>query len=456
MKEINGQFIMDCCAPDDPNRLDAPEQLVELLRTVGFLPLFSTAIPHFSVEEHVPDGRWWTWDVDDPWEWRHVLASHPEIAYGKFFDRKAGFIHKDWFPVFASYRRNGYDFDALCNDELAPHKWKSAMDQFSLDDNLIGKTLPASAIPDERLKADLQMRTYLIILDFAQKRSKKGLPYGMHHAVLGTPETKWGYDYVISAYDEGTDAAWERIKGHMNNLYPTADEKALWSLLGMRILSTHADLMEPAPTRKAKRVVVEKPAKPKYPDNLVSMIGGIQLPLSDDQVAGLNHVLASLKDREKRILKMRFEQGQAYKEIGIVFGISSGRIQQIASHAIRKLSNPARLSYIKYGLEGITEKRDDVKVIGDDFPVTLMELSTRNINILQREHIGTIGEVCDLIEEPAKLQRLRNLGKGCLGELLVALRRHGIEFEDDSIKSVAEALRQGQKVGIKRIQTPER
>ena len=54
MKDINGQFIMDGCAPDAPDRLDNPEQLVTLLRSVGFLPLFSNAIQGFSVEEHVP------------------------------------------------------------------------------------------------------------------------------------------------------------------------------------------------------------------------------------------------------------------------------------------------------------------------------------------------------------------------------------------------------------------
>ena len=85
MKEINGQFIMDGCAPDDPNRLDTAEQLVALLRAVGFLPLFSNAIPGFSVEGRVPADRWWTDEESDPWAWRHMLADHPEIAYGKFF-----------------------------------------------------------------------------------------------------------------------------------------------------------------------------------------------------------------------------------------------------------------------------------------------------------------------------------------------------------------------------------
>ena len=28
----------------------------------------------------------------DPWAWRQILAQRGHVAYGKFFDRKAGFI----------------------------------------------------------------------------------------------------------------------------------------------------------------------------------------------------------------------------------------------------------------------------------------------------------------------------------------------------------------------------
>ena len=93
---------MKGCAEDDPSRLDTPDQLVNLLRSAGFLPLFSNTIPGFSVEEHTLAEHWWTGEDSDPWQWRHILSSHPEIAYGKFFGKKAGFIHKDWFPVFAT------------------------------------------------------------------------------------------------------------------------------------------------------------------------------------------------------------------------------------------------------------------------------------------------------------------------------------------------------------------
>ena len=229
---------MDGCEPNDPDCLNEPEQLLTLLRNVGFLLLFSNAIKGFSVEEHVPAERWWTGEDDDPWEWRHMLADDPEIAYGKFFGRKAGFIHRDFFPLFAGYRRNGYDFDALCDDNLAPHKWKKEMEQFSVDENMAGKMLLASNISSESIKTDLQMRTYLITASFTRKRNKKGIPYGWHLAMLGTPETKWGYDHVTSSYYLGYDGCWEQIKNHMKGLYPDAKDSELKALLGMRILTT--------------------------------------------------------------------------------------------------------------------------------------------------------------------------------------------------------------------------
>ena len=52
------------------------------------------------------------------------------MAFGKFFDKKAGFISKKWFSYFANYRRDGYDFDALWDDEKASRRQKKIMDLF--------------------------------------------------------------------------------------------------------------------------------------------------------------------------------------------------------------------------------------------------------------------------------------------------------------------------------------
>ena len=117
MEYINGEFIMAGCNPDDPHRIQTAKECVKFVHSVGFLPLFSNSILGFSVEEHTAASQWWTGDPQtDPWEWRILLAADDSIAYGKFFNRTAGFISKDFFPTFANYRRNGYDFDALFED----------------------------------------------------------------------------------------------------------------------------------------------------------------------------------------------------------------------------------------------------------------------------------------------------------------------------------------------------
>ena len=111
------------------------------------------------------------------------------------------------------------------------------MDLFSLDDVLIDKVIPASEVANEGIKSDLQMRTYLIIYDFRQKRNKKGELYGWHLAQLSTPETKWGYDYITSSYAENPLISWKKIQDNVMSRFPEADDKEVWSLLGMRVLS---------------------------------------------------------------------------------------------------------------------------------------------------------------------------------------------------------------------------
>ena len=108
METVNGSFIMKGCEADSPLRLRRIEDLYKLVADIGFMPLFANSILGFSVEERVTADQWWTGDaLSDPWEWRQIASKNQDIAYGKFFDRKAGFVSKEWFPVFANYRRDG-------------------------------------------------------------------------------------------------------------------------------------------------------------------------------------------------------------------------------------------------------------------------------------------------------------------------------------------------------------
>ena len=239
---------MKGCAADDPQRLKTVDDLLALVRKIGFLPLFESGIKGFSVEERTTAASWWTGDRDtDPWEWRIILSAHSEIAYGKFFDKKAGFIHKDFFPVFANYRRNGYDFEALFDDELASYRAKKIMDAFELNDEAVGKEIMSNELKDiagfgkggeknfSGILTELQKQTYLIMSDFRQRKNKKGESYGWHIAVMETPETKWGYDFTTSEYHEKPCDSWEKIAKQVQKCFPDADEKQIKKLLAIKL-----------------------------------------------------------------------------------------------------------------------------------------------------------------------------------------------------------------------------
>ncbi len=131
MEEIDGRFIIHGVEWDDPLCIHSVEDTVRYVNEIGFLPLFKNEIPGFSLEERTVPEHWWCDDPKkDPWMWRAIIARGRDIAYGKFFDKKAGFISKKWLPYFANYRRDGYDFDALYADGKASNKHNRIMVNF--------------------------------------------------------------------------------------------------------------------------------------------------------------------------------------------------------------------------------------------------------------------------------------------------------------------------------------
>jgi len=241
METIAGEWIMKGCRRTDKGCLHSPEDLLALVGKIGFLPLFSNEIPGFSVEEHTPPEDWWTDRPGDPWAWRQVLAPLPEIAYGKFFDQKAGFVSREWFPAFANYRRDGYDWEGLYQDGKMNSHCKRILDVLELNEDAAGKALLSCEI--RRLAAlekgfegaltDLQMKSFLIMSDFRRRRNKRGEAYGWHVAELMTPETKWGYDAVNSC-DVKPEASLERIMAQLRKHFPGAPEKNLMKAVGIR------------------------------------------------------------------------------------------------------------------------------------------------------------------------------------------------------------------------------
>lgn len=274
MANESGTWVMHGVAEDDPQCIHTVEEAVEYIKKAGFLPLFKNEIPGFSLEEHTVSEYWWSEDPErDPWEWREIIAGSGQAAYGKFFDRKAGFISKEWFPYFANYRRDGYDFDALWDDEKASMRQKKIMDLFSeenADAELYSFEVKQNAgFGKEGEKnfegtiTDLEMKMYLCMRDFRQRKNKKGENYGWAIAVYSTPEHLWGYDHVTSAYKEGPEESWRKIAERMNDLYPIATEAQIRRVLGISKAGSAA------PGRKSHRTEAKDwivPANPKYYD----------------------------------------------------------------------------------------------------------------------------------------------------------------------------------------------
>lgn len=220
---------MDC--------LRCPDDVAELTEALGFLPFFANGIPGFSVEEHTPRELWFT-EADGPWEWKGPIARTKRCLYGKFFGGKAGFISLEWFPDFANYRRDGFDFDSRYESGLASRK----------DMNVYGTVSRYGTVLSKKLKSlcgyskggekgfdgvitRLQMQTYVCVADFEYMRDKYGKQYGWGVARYSTPEELLRYEAVTSAYSREPAESLERILDHLKKVLPEADGARLLKMI---------------------------------------------------------------------------------------------------------------------------------------------------------------------------------------------------------------------------------
>ena len=239
MQEINGHWTL--CGIDwkDEGCLHSADELAALVEQVGFLPLFTCEIPGFSVEEHTDPTFWWSdKPKKDPWNWRTVIARDGKIAYGKFFDKKAGFISKKWFPYFANLRRDGYDFDALWDDGKATLRQKKIMDCFDEKTRLFSFELKEQSgfgkggeKGFEGTLAGLQMQSYLCMRDFAKRKNKQGKEYGWDVAIYAMPEQFFGYKHVTKAYGETPEEYYQRIAKQIRKEFGDVEEKVIRKLI---------------------------------------------------------------------------------------------------------------------------------------------------------------------------------------------------------------------------------
>ncbi len=191
---------------------------------------------------------WWAGrPEEDPWEWREVIANEGRIAYGKLFCNRAGFISREWYPYFASYRRDGYDFDSRYEDGLASRKHKKIIELLEMTKGMPSNKLNKDigfckeGMPSNELKkaagfnkdgetgfegavTALQMQTYILVSGFHRRRNRKNEEYGWSVADYALSEEFFGEEHVRSAYGIGTAEAKNRIIAQLLKNYPAATE----------------------------------------------------------------------------------------------------------------------------------------------------------------------------------------------------------------------------------------
>ena len=221
----------------DDVMISSMEDMAELVRSCGFLPFSANAITGFSVEEHTPPGLWFVDGVAGPWEWKGPVIRATGCVYGKFFRGKPGFISREWFLVFANYRRDGYDFEARCEEGLVGYQEKMVYAVLQQQLSLVSKEWRRLVGMKNRahfdaLVARLQMTGYVVTSDFVYPKAKDGSFYGWGLARYTTPELYFGSEYFESVYELSTQESRERIKEHLSRLLPQATQKQIANVIG--------------------------------------------------------------------------------------------------------------------------------------------------------------------------------------------------------------------------------
>ena len=215
-------------------KITGPEQLERLVQEIGFLPMFRCCVEGFSLEELTPERYWFHEGIEGPWEWREALAEGGRAAYGKLFCRKAGFISLDWYPRFANYRRQGYDFDARWDDGLATAREKRLMDALERSGPLLSHEFKRSAALEKGFDAaltSLQMQTYVAVRRFEYKVDRQGRRYGWGVGRYILADDFFGAEVTRGAYGEAPEVSRRQILAHVLDLCPGADEREAEKLI---------------------------------------------------------------------------------------------------------------------------------------------------------------------------------------------------------------------------------
>ncbi len=218
---------------NDNFKIRSMQDLEDLIDAVGFVPFFANEIEGFSIEEHIGKGCWYT-DGDNgfwpAWEWKGPVITEMKCAYGKFLRGKAMYISRKYFPDFANYRRDGYDFDSRYDDGLASFYDKELYELLAANAPVMSKQLKSLGGYGKNGKkgfdssiSRLQKQCYVVISDFRYEKDRFGNAYGWGVAEYSTPEKLMGRKFSDNVYKHTPEESYERLVKHFKKILPDAD-----------------------------------------------------------------------------------------------------------------------------------------------------------------------------------------------------------------------------------------
>ncbi|MDE6333404.1 MAG: hypothetical protein K2L77_02030 [Muribaculaceae bacterium] len=228
-------------------------ELEKLILHTGILPYFRNRINGFSIEEIVPEPILWSL-TDGPWIWKGTLVRDWHVAYGKFFNRKAGYIALDMLTDYINLRRSQYDLranpveshildilrehESLLSRELKDlsgfSRTRRPKPEISPLERMIERSAPKGARDmgfDTRIMR-LQMAGYVVIADFEYKVDRHGDTYGWGVARYTTPEALYG-DGIIETGGRTPEQSYMRLHNRIKAALPHVDDHLIHRLLNL-------------------------------------------------------------------------------------------------------------------------------------------------------------------------------------------------------------------------------
>ena len=225
----------------DDFTIGSREELIDLINETGFVPFFVNEIEGFSLEEHIGAGCWYD-DGDNgfwpAWEWKGPVIKEMKCAYGKFLRNKAMYISAKWFPDFANFRRDGYDFDARFDDGLASFYDRELYELLDANAPVMSKELKRIGGYGKNGKKGfdtmvtrLQKQCYIITSDFRYATDKSGKEYGWGIAEYSTPERFFGKKFTGAVYQRTPEESYVRVVRQLAKILPDADREQIERIL---------------------------------------------------------------------------------------------------------------------------------------------------------------------------------------------------------------------------------